>query len=231
MQHKYNAKYMTTVYRQARQRGAVNTQLIVIIGLLVLTVALSGLSAWLFVQYGEQKNTVDSKIAVAEAAAKKQQAEADEVKIRAIEEEPNREFAGPEDYGRLSFQYPKNWSVYIADEAATSTGKFSAYLHPVIVPPIDSKNARFALRVNIETITYDKALDKYKAIIQKGELTSSPITVKGHEGTRLDGSFTKDVRGSAVLFRVRDKTITVSSEAETFKEYFDTIIQTIDFND
>ena len=217
--------------RTYRQRGAINTQLIVIIGLLVLTVGLSGLSAWLFTQYSEQKNNVDSKIAVAEAAAKKQQAEDDDKKIKAIEEEPNREFAGPEDYGRLSFQYPKNWSVYIADDAAAGTGQFTAYLHPVIVPPIDSKSTRLALKVTIETVAYDKALDKYKSLIQKGELKSSPITVGEHEGTRLDGNFSKDIRGSAVLFRVRDKTITITSEAETFKDYFDTIIQTINFND
>lgn len=220
-----------TMYRLSRQKGAVNTQLLVIIGLLVLTVGLAGLSAWLYMQYDDQKTNVDSKIAVAEAAARKEQAEEDELKIKAVEEEPNREFAGPEDYGQLSYKYPKNWSVYIADDASTSAGKFSAYLHPVTVPSISSKTARFALKVDIQTVAYDRALDRYRSLIEKGDLTSSPITVNEHEGTRLDGNFSKEVRGSAVLFRVRDKTITIMSEAETFKEYFDAIVQTIDFND
>ena len=212
------------------QHGAINIQIVAIIGLLVLVVGLSGLSAWLFTQYSDQKNNVDSKIAVAEAAAKKQQAEDDEVKIKAVEEEPNREFAGPEDYGALSFKYPKNWSAYIAEDG-TSGGKYNVYLHPVTVPSTSARDARFALRVNIESKAYDKALDSYKSLIQRGDLKSSAVSVNGHEGTRLDGNFTKDTRGSAVLFRVRDKTITISSDAETFKEYFDTIIQTIDFND
>lgn len=208
-----------------------NTQLIAIIGLLVLVVGLSGLSAWLFTQYADQKNNVDSKVAVAEAEARKKQAEDDEVKIRKVEEEPNREFAGPEDYGRLSFTYPKNWSTYVAEDAAANASRYSAYLHPVTVPPINSKSARFALKVVVETVAYDRALAEFKGPIEKGELKSSPITVNGHEGTRLDGALKKDIRGSAVLFRVRDKTITISSEAETFKEYFEAIIQTINFND
>lgn len=217
--------------RTSSQRGAVNTQLVVIIGLLVLTVGMSGLSAWLFVQYTDQKTNVDSKIAVAEAAAKKQQAEEDDIKIKAIEEEPKREFAGPEDYGRLSFMYPKNWSVYIAESPETNQSKFSAYLNPVTVPPTDSKSARFALTVDIENVAYDKALDRYRRGIEKGDLKSSPITVNGHDGTRIDGLLKPDIRGYAVLFRVRDKTITVTTQAETFKEYFEEIVPTIDFND
>lgn len=217
--------------RLNRQSGAINNQLLVIIGLLVLIVGLSGLSAWLYTEYDEQKTEVNSKIAVAEAAARKKQAEEDDVKIKAIEEEPNREFAGPEDFGRLSFKYPKNWSVYVEDDAsAVGASKYSAYLHPVVVPPINSRSARFALTVNIDNIAYDRVLDKYKPAIQKGDLKSSPITVNEHEGTRLDGTIGPDIRGSVVLFRVRDKTITISSEAETFRESFDTIIQTIDFN-
>lgn len=220
-----------TRYRHSRQYGAVSTQLLVIIGLLVLVVGLSGLSAWLYVQYTDQKTNVDSKIAVAEAAARKKQAEEDDIKIKAIEEEPNREFAGPEDYGRLSFMYPKNWSVYVAEDQTTNSKEYAAYLNPVTVPPIEADNARFALKVLIENVAYDEVLSDYKKGIEKGELKSSPFTVNDHEGTRLDGNLTKEIRGSAVLFRVRDKTITVSTEAETFKEYFDKIIKTIDFND
>ncbi len=218
-------------HRQFSQHGGISTQLLVIIGLLVLIVGLTALSAWLYMQYTDQKTNVDSKISVAVAAAKKEQAEEDDIKIKAIEEEPKQEFAGPEDYGRLSFKYPKNWSVYVGDDPTTSQTKYSAYLSPVVVPPIDSKSARFALKVSIENVAYDKSLDLYRTRIEKGELKSSPIEFNDHEGTRLDGSLSKDIRGSAALFRVRDKTITITSEAETFKEYFDEILKTLDFND
>jgi hypothetical protein len=215
----------------SKQQGAVSAQLFVIIGLLLLIVGVSGLSAWLYMQYSDQKNNVDSKIAVAEAAARKEQAEEDDLKIKKVEEEPNREFASPEDYGRLSFKYPKNWSVYVADDGADNSRQYSAYLHPISVQPINSITARAALKVTIESIAYDEALANYTSTIEKGDLKSSTVSLNGHEGTRLDGLIETDIRGSAVLFKVRDKTITVATQADTFKEYFDTIIKTIDFND
>lgn len=218
-------------YKNSTQRGAINNQLLIMVGLLLLIVGLSGLSAWLYVQYNEQKTNVDGKIAIAAAEARKDQSEIEAKNFAEREKEPRREFAGPEDYGSLSFKYPKTWSVYVADDPSTSSSRFSAFLHPIVAPPVSSGSARFALTVHIETIAYDRALDKYRKFIQKGELRSSPITVNGHEGTRLDGMLRNEISGSAALFRVRDKTITITSEAETFKEDFDTIIQTIDFID
>lgn len=213
------------------QRGAINGQLVVIILLLLVVVGLSGLSAWLYVQYDEQKNNVDGKIAVAVADARKDQSEVEEEKYAEREKEPNREFAGPEDYGRLSFAYPKTWSVYVgADGSARNASGYAAYLNPMVVPPVNSATARFALRVSIENKAYDQVLETYRRAIEGGELRSRPISVNGHDGTRLDGNLTRDVRGSAVLFRVRDKTITVFNEADTFKADFEKIIKTIDFN-
>lgn len=220
-----------TTQTNFRQRGAINSQLLIMIALLVLIVGLSGLSAWLYVQYDEQKTDVDGKITVAVAEAKKTQSEIEAKKFAEREKEPRREFAGPEDYGSLSFKYPKTWSVYLAEDPSTSSSRFSAFLHPVVTPPINSKSARFALTVTIENVAYDRALDRYKNLIQKDQLRSSPITVNGHEGTRLDGMLRTQILGSAALFRVRDKTITITTEAETFREDFDTIIQTVDFID
>lgn len=217
-------------YRNSSMRGAINGQLVAIVGLLVVVVGLSGLAAWLYVQYDEQRTNVDGKISLAESAASKKQAETDEEKFNQREKEPNREFAGPDDYGRVSFKYPKTWSVYIANDASTGGGSYAAYLNPIIVPPINSNSARFALRIIIENVAYDKALDGYKAVVKKGDVTSNPINVNGHDGTRFDGSFSKDVRGAAVVFKVRDKTVTIQTDADTFRPDFENIIKTIDFN-
>jgi hypothetical protein len=212
------------------QRGAINGQLIVIICLLVIVVGLTGLSAWLFTQYNEKKTDVDGQINAAVTEAKKEQAELEEKKFAEREKEPNREFAAPEDFGGLTFMYPKTWSVYVDQDTTTNGNRYSAYLNPITVPPISSKSSRYALRITIETIDYGKRLDSYKSAITKGELRSSPFSVNGHDGTRLDGNISKDVRGSAVLFKIRDKTMTIFTEAETFKEDFDNILKTVDFN-
>lgn len=222
---------MTQNNRHHKASGAINSQLVAIIGLLVLIVVLSGVSAWLYVQYDEQKTKVDNKIDLAVATAKKEQADKDAAEFEKREKEPNREFGGPDDYGHVTFKYPKTWSVYVDSDTSTGASKFEAYLHPIVVPPIDAQLTQFALRVTIESVAYDKALEKYKSLIKKGDLTSSPVTTNGHDGTRLDGNFTKNIRGSAVLFKIRDKTLTVRTDADTFKTDFENIVKTIDFND
>jgi hypothetical protein len=66
--------------------------------------------------------------------------------------------------------------------------------------------------------------------VKKGDLKSSAVSADGSNGTRLDGKFTKDIRGAAVLFKIRDKTLTLRSDADTFKTDFDALIKTIKFN-
>jgi hypothetical protein len=217
--------------RRDLTRGAVDGQLVALIGLVLLVIAMSGVAAWAYMNYQQQKTNVDSKINLAVAAAKKEQADKDEEKFAEREKEPNREFAGPNDYGRLTFKYPKTWSVYVASDITSSGGRYTAYLNPIVVPPVTSSSTQqFALRVTIEQTAYDRELDSYKALIKKGDLSSQPISVNGHDGTRLDGKFNKDIRGAAVLFKIRDKTATVQTDADTFKPDFENIIKTIDFN-
>jgi hypothetical protein len=66
--------------------------------------------------------------------------------------------------------------------------------------------------------------------VKKGDLRSSATSANGNNGTRLDGSFTKDIRGSAVIYKIRDKTLTIRTDADTFKPDFENIIKTINFN-
>lgn len=217
--------------RYAREGGAVNGPIIAMIAFGVVALALAVLSAWLYSQYVDQKSNVDSKISAAVAKAERDQAESDETKFAQREKEPNREFVGPDDYGRLTFSYPKTWSNYVAtDEGSGSAQAFQAYLNPVYVPPVSTANQRFALRVLIENKDYDAVVKTYDAKVKKGDLKSSPFTVNGQTGTRLDGNFSQQIRGAVVIFKLRDKTISIFTDADTFKPDFENIIKTIKFN-
>jgi len=55
------------------------------------------------------------------------------------------------------------------------------------------------------------------------------VTINGENGVRLDGNFTKEIRGSAVVFKIRDKTAVIQTDADTFKHDFNTLIKTISF--
>lgn len=214
--------------KHKNENGAISGSLIAIILLSILFLAAGSGAIWAYLNYSDQKTNVDSKVALAAAEARKDQADIESAKFLEREKEPNRQFVGPDDYGRLIFDYPKTWSVYVAKDV-TEGGSYLAYLNPVTVPPVSDKQ-QFGLRVTVEQEDYDKVLKGYDARIKKGDLRSSGVSSNGNTGIRFDGNFTKDIRGSAVIFKVRDKTVTVRTDADTFKPDFENIIKTINFN-
>ncbi|HET6747498.1 MAG TPA: hypothetical protein VFH06_05320 [Candidatus Saccharimonadales bacterium] len=214
--------------RHKNEQGGISGSMLAIIGLSVLVLVAGGLAIWAYVNYNEQKTNVDGKVKLAVAQGKKEQQDDDEVKFAEREKEPNRTFVGPDDYGRLTFNYPKTWSVYVASDVARG-GSYQAYLNPVVVPPV-SPTQQFSLRVTIEQKDYDQVVKTYENLVKKGDLRTSAVSANGNNGTRLDGNFTKDIRGSAVIYKIRDKTVTVQTDADTFKPDFENIIKTINFN-
>jgi cytoskeletal protein RodZ len=202
--------------------------MITAISLIGLSVVFVGLAVWLFINYNDQKTNIDTKVDAAVATAKKSQSDADEAKFSEREKQPNREFIGPDDYGRVTFDYPKTWSVYVYKDASNG-GTYEAYLNPIAVPTI-SDSVQFALRVTIEEKDYDKVLTSYDSLVKKGSLKSSAVSADNINGTRLDGSFSSDIKGSAVIFKIRDKTLTIRTDASTFEPDFNALIATIKFN-
>ena len=200
---------------------------IAIISMIVGVLAIIGL-IWALLNYFDQKDNVDTKISSAVSTAKKEQGDSDQAKFDEEYKNPLREFAGPEDYGSLSFKYPKTWSAFVNKDASDG-GNYEAYLNPVAVPPIKATQ-QFALRISIETKDYDQVIKGYEALVKKGDLSSSAVVASGVNGTRLDGTFSKDIRGAAVIFKIRDKTVTIRSDADIFKDDFNALVATIAFN-
>lgn len=187
----------------------------------VLTLTFGSLGIWAYVNYNDQKNNVDQKISAAVASAKKEQTEEDQKLFLEREKEPYRQFIGPDDLGRPTFNYPKTWSVYVGRN--DSGNEYQAYFQPGVVPPTNSQTP-YALRVGVESRGYEDTLRSYETLVKRGDLKSSPIAIQGMNGTRLDGNFSKTIKGSMVLFKVRDKTLRVYTESDTFRPDFDAII-------
>lgn len=215
--------------RHSHEAGVAAGVIISVVLLSLATVGFAALSVWALMQYSEQKSDVDGKVNSAVAAAEKAQADADEKKFAEREKQPNREFVGPSDYGSLSFKYPKTWSVYVA-KAGGEGDDYEAYLNPISVPPVEADSTRVALRVQIVNQDYSAVLDEYQSQVEDGELKSSVVKFGSETGTRLVGKFSEDIRGSAVLFKIRDKTAVLRTDADTFKNDFNTIVTTIKFN-
>lgn len=211
------------------ESGAANAWVITAIGFIVIAVVTGIAATWALMNYLDQKNNFDTTVETAVATAKKEQADADELKFAAREKDPNRQFAGPDDYGRLTFDYPKTWSVYINEDGSGNGDAFQAYLNPVTVPPVN-ENTQYAIRVIIEQVDFDEVVSDYDKMVGEGLLKTSSVTINGQPGTRLDGNFSEDIRGSAVVFKIRDKTVTIRTDANTFKSDFDKLIKTIKYN-
>lgn len=213
-----------------RQNGFVGVNILIIAGLVLVALALGAFAIWSYMKYIEQKTAVDSKVTAAVAEAKKTQADADEAKFAEREKQPLRQFVGPDDYGRLTFDYPKTWSAYQASDVSQGGGvTYQAYLSPIVVPPVSDKQ-KFAIRVTIQQITYDTALKTYSKLLKSGALQSSVFKNANLTGTRLDGNFSKDIRGSAIIVKMRDRTLTIRTDADVFKPDFEALIKTVNFN-
>lgn len=212
---------------RTHEQGSVNPLLIASIILGVLAAGFAGAFVWAFTNYVDNRDNVTQKVDVAVKNAKHEQSVEDEKQFIEREKEPHRQLIGPDDLGRVTFNYPKTWSVYVAKSDTTG---YQAYLHPGYVPTISSTQP-FAVRVEITRQSYDNEVASYNALVKRGDLKSSPITINGQNGIRLDGKFTSSRSGSAVIFKVRDKTLTISSDIDSFRGDFDNIVtKTLTFN-
>ena len=214
--------------KHTRERGEISGLQVTVIGLAILVLGLGSFGIWAFVSYQDAQQNVDSKIEVAVANGKKEQADEDETKFSEREKEPNKVFKGPEDYCGLTFEYPKTWSAYEANDIKNG-GDYEAYLHPDIVKPV-SVDEQYALRVLIEQKDYPDVIKQYEGLVSKGTLKPGTANSEGNEGQRLDGNFSKNIRGAAVIYKCRAYTITLRTDADTFKPDFEKIVRTISYN-
>lgn len=215
--------------RRHNQRGEINPLLLISIVLTILVMGLGAFGIWAYLNYTDQKNNVDQKISVAVADAKRQQANDDEAAFAEREKQPTIQFVGPADLGSVQLNYPKTWSVYVGSDGSNGTN-YEAYFAPGVVPPIAGQTP-YALRITIENKTYDDVLRAYQDTVKKGDLKSSPVTLQGQTGTRLDGTFSKTVSGSMVLYKIRDSTLEVYTQSPTFaSDYNNIILPSLTFN-
>ncbi|MBR2998587.1 hypothetical protein IKF34_02335 [Candidatus Saccharibacteria bacterium] len=197
----------------------------------LLSVTFIGLFIWKTTQYNEVKTDVDGQIAVAVAEAKDEQAQKLEAEFMEREKQPFRTFSGPADYGALTFDYPKTWSVYVAADAVNG-GNFEAYFNPIQVDAV-GRNSINALNLSIQDKSFDSVIDSYKRYVEGKEptLTIESVTVNGAAANRYVGNIPgTDLNGIIVIFKIRDKTAVLQTDSMLFENDFNTLINTITFN-
>ncbi len=200
--------------------------------LLLIATVIAIVFIWLYVQkyvdYEAAVTDVDGQIDAAVAMAVAENTTKMEEEFFEREKYPYNEFLGPADYGSLSFQYPKTWSVYIADDALDG-GDFRAYLNPGEVEPVSSQTIN-ALRVTIRDEAFDNVVRNYDSRVKNGRLQFEVRKVGGVSANLYIGELPNNIRGALVAFKLRDKTVLLQTDAEIHISQFYAILDTVKMN-
>lgn len=207
-------------------KSLVITIILIIVSLIAATFI--GLFIWASVNWNDVQKNVDTKVDVAVAQAEHDVTEKLETEFAEKEKYPYKKFATPTDYGGLTFEYPKTWSVYIAKDAANG-GDFEAYFAADQVQAIAIDNV-YTLRVFIRDKDYESVVASYQSNVKNGKLTETTEPIGGQNATRLAGQITNKLRGYIAIIKIRDKTAILQTDAEIFKDDFEKILSTIQYN-
>ena len=218
------------VYKSGALTDLIKT--IVIIALSLISVTFIGLFIWEMGQYNEANDDVQGQIDKAVAKAKDEQATRLYAEFAESEKYPFKVFSGPADYGQLTFEYPKTWSVYVADPA-TSGGDFNAYFNPIQVDTV-AKDTINALRVSIVNKPFDTVAAEYQKAMEKKDsnLKMESVTIHGNiAANRYTGTIPgTELSGYIIIFKIRDKTAIVQTDSVLFADDYNKLIETITFN-
>ena len=197
--------------------------------MLVIAILVAIIFVWLYVQKYIQWDAIskdlDGRIEAAVAIAVSENTTEMEAEFAEREKFPYKEFMGPADYGSLGFQYPQTWSVYIAKDASNG-GDFEAYLNPVEVNPVSNSTIN-ALRVRIRDASFESVAKTYENSIKNGKLTLKTQTVGGVLANIYTGDLSNNLRGAAMILKLRDKTVILQTDAEIFMDEFYRILDSV----
>ena len=217
-------------------KGLIKT--IAIIALSLTLVTFIGLFLWMYTEYNTVMTDVVGQIAKAVTKATDENTTYLEEQFAEREKSPYLTFAGPADYGSLTFEYPRTWSVYIASDAANGED-FEAYLNPVQVNTVSNEVIN-AVRVKILNKSFDNVSADYQPSLEAGRDGSPPpmrlesttigqnndIVASKYIGIIPDTEF----NGYVYLFKLRDKTVLLQSDSVLFEGDFNTLLSTIRFD-
>ena len=211
----------------SQQAGEISLHLILTI-FLGIGMALFGILA--VVSYTDSRNihaTFNDRVKTSTTSAIATTKAKDKEEFRIASELPYRTFTAEPTDGSFEIQIPKNWSIYTG-RSTTGVNQLNLISDPQAVVenlPANTPNNTHALRLQIIRRTPAEVLRSYDDKLKKNSLKSSPTTVSGISGTRLEGLLDDQKHtGVAIILAVRDKTMLLSTENNSYLNEFNKII-------
>ncbi len=211
--------------KQIDRRGEVSLTLVFMIVFIVLFLGAVGFGVWAFMGRQDYKNNTDQKISTAVADATETTKKEKDKEWEEKEKQPYRNYISPAAYGTVSINYPKTWSGYVSENAATAN-PVDGYFHPDYVPGVSS-GTNFAIRVQVSEKPYDQEVKFYASYVKTGRVKSTSYKapkVPGVTGTRLEGEIFPKKQGTIILLPSRDKTLKIWTESSQFTPDLDSIV-------
>ncbi|MDO4986763.1 MAG: hypothetical protein Q4E46_00390 [Candidatus Saccharibacteria bacterium] len=206
-------------------------------GILIALTVLFGLAsviflvlfAWMTAQYSDASTNLESKIKDATIKAVDENTVELQSQFAEKEKSPFKKFAGPSDYGELTFNYPKTWSVY-EYASASNGGDFGAVFNPDKITSNGGDTIN-ALRVKIDNTNYENAIRSYEGRVQNGQLQLQIVQINGANANLYIGELDNKFQGAILIIKIRDKTVTFQTDAySVFQNDFFNVLSSINYN-
>lgn len=201
-----------------------NALVIPLVVFILLFVVAAGFGIWAFSERNTYKFETDKIVAKEVELAEQRVATQKDKEFVEKEKIPTKSYRGPALYGSVELEYPKTWSAFITEGAGSAP--IDGYLHPDFVPGTKSGTA-FALRVEVVQRSYDTELKQYEGKVRSGKVAITPYRaekVPNVLGARVEGEINTGQKDIMILFPLRDKTLKISTESESFYGDFSNII-------
>ena len=205
------------------QNGVVNVLVLPLTFAIILFIVAASFAAWAYSSRQDYKNNTQAKISAAVAVAVQQESSLKDSQFQQQYKLPLSTYSGPEAYGSLVIKYPRTWSSYV-DSTSDSQALVDGYFYPGTVPAITDTTNNFALRFQIIDQSYSDVLTALNTQEQQsGNITFSPYSppkVPNVVGVRAEGSIRPDKVGSMIILPLRDTTLEIWTEAQTYDNDF-----------
>lgn len=207
-------------------RGEVNALLIPLILVTLLLFGSLGFGFWAFSGRQNYKNNVDQIVASKIQQSNQQLTNQLNAQFAQKYKFPLKTYSGPEAFGSLAVEYPKTWSSYVAVDNQNDT-PVDGYFYPGTVPDITNQSNSFALRVQVLQQAPSDFLAQYSDNVAEGTVKVRPYSlpkVPKVVGNYMTGQIQDQKQGEMVVFPLRNETLVLWTESQSFENDFNNII-------
>lgn len=206
--------------------GLIKTICLIFVSLIAVTFI--GLFIFMYINWTNASTDVEGQVDKAVADAEYKLRSELEAEFEEKEKYPLKTFTGPSDFGSLTFEYPKTWSLYVPDDASRA-GDYHAYFNPQQVNVVNEQTV-MALRVSIVNTLTDEVKRKYESKIEDNKMTVKQKVVNNANVDIYTGELEAEHQGIVCVFKIRDKTAVIQTDAMIFEQDFYNLLEKVKFN-